>query len=69
MSDKPEEMVTPPQLVNGDDLIKELKMKPGREIGELLEAIREEQVTAHLATRDEVLAFVRGWLESKRHKT
>jgi putative nucleotidyltransferase with HDIG domain len=67
--EKPEEMVAPPQLVNGDDLIKELKMKPGREIGELLEAVKEEQVMAHFSTREEALAFARGWLEAKRHKS
>jgi tRNA nucleotidyltransferase/poly(A) polymerase len=65
--EKPEEIIAPPQLVNGDDLIKELNMKPGREIGQLLEIIKEEQVTTHISTREEALAFARGWLEGKRH--
>ncbi|RPH62142.1 MAG: HD domain-containing protein, partial [Chloroflexi bacterium] len=64
--EKPEEMVAPSQLLNGDDLIRELKMKPGREIGELLEIIREEQVAQHLATCEEALAFARGWLSSAK---
>jgi len=41
-------------------------MKQGSEIGELLEIIREEQVAQHLATREEALAFARGWLTSAK---
>ncbi len=60
--EKAEEIVRPPQLLNGDDLISELNMKPGPEIGKLLEAIRETQAAGKLATRQEALAFARGWL-------
>ncbi len=64
--EKPEEMVAPPQLVNGNDLMTELKMKPGREMGELLEIIKEEQVMTHVSTRPEALAFARGWLAGRK---
>jgi tRNA nucleotidyltransferase/poly(A) polymerase len=64
--EKPAEVIAPPSLVNGNDLMTELKMKPGREIGELLELIKEEQVMTHLSTRQEALAFARGWLAGKR---
>ena len=60
--EKAEEIIRPPQLINGDDLINDLKMKPGPEIGKLLEAIRETQAAGKLATRQEALAFARGWL-------
>lgn len=60
--EKAEEIVRPPQILNGDDLIHELNMKPGPEIGKLLEAIRETQAAGKLATRQEALAFARGWL-------
>ncbi len=60
--EKAEEIIRPPQLLNGGDLISELNMKPGPEIGKLLEAIRETQAAGKLATRQEALAFARGWL-------
>jgi len=59
--EKAEEIIKPPQILNGDDLINELKMKPGPEIGKLLEAIRETQAAGKLSTRVEALAFARGW--------
>lgn len=62
----PEQVVRPPQLLNGDDLIKELGMTPGREIGQLLEAIRENQAEGHISSREEALAFARGWLQGHK---
>lgn len=66
--EKAEEIVRPPQILNGDDLINELKMKPGPEIGKLLEAVRETQAAGKLATREQALAFARGWLAKGREK-
>jgi len=66
--EKADEIVKPPQLLNGEDLIREFKLKPGPEIGKLLEAIRETQATGTLSTREEALAFVRGWLVKAREK-
>jgi hypothetical protein len=60
--EKTEEIVRPPQILTGNDLIKEFNMKPGPEIGKLLEAIRETQAAGKLSTREEALAFSRGWL-------
>jgi tRNA nucleotidyltransferase/poly(A) polymerase len=53
------ELVAPPQLVNGNDLMTELKLQPGRILGELLELVREEQAAGHVTTREEALDFVR----------
>lgn len=66
--EKADEIVKPPVLLNGDDLINELKLKPGPEIGKLLEAIRETQAAGTLSTREEALAFARGWLVKAREK-
>jgi putative nucleotidyltransferase with HDIG domain len=66
--EKADEIVKPPALLNGDDLIGELKLKPGPEIGKLLEAIRETQAGGHLASREQALAFARGWLVKAREK-
>jgi hypothetical protein len=64
--EKKAELVAPPQLLNGDTLIAELEMSPGPEIGRLLEAIKEEQVLAHVSTREQALVFARGWLAGER---
>ncbi len=66
--EKAEEIIRPPQLINGGDLIKEFKQKPGPEIGKLLEAVRETQAAGNLSTRAEALAFVQGWLAKAREK-
>jgi tRNA nucleotidyltransferase/poly(A) polymerase len=66
--EKAEEIVAPPQLLNGDDLIAEFKMTPGRAIGELLELIKEEQVAGQLSTRKAALAFAQEWLDERTHK-
>lgn len=60
--EQPETVIRPPRLLTGDDLIRELHMKPGPEIGRLLEAIRETQAEGQITTREEALAFARGWL-------
>ena len=64
--DKADEIIKPRALINGDDLITELKLKPGPEIGKILEAIRETQAAGLLSTREEALAFSRGWLAKVR---
>lgn len=53
------EMVVPPQLVNGNDLMAKLNIPAGRMLGELLEAVREEQAAGQITTREEALDFVR----------
>lgn len=64
----PEQIVRPPQLLNGNDLIQELGLPPGRQIGQLLEAIRESQAEGNLSSREEALAFARDWLNNKESK-
>lgn len=66
--EKREEVVVPPQLLKGDDLIAELKMTPGRLIGELLEVVREEQAVGRISTREEALALGREWLAARENK-
>jgi putative nucleotidyltransferase with HDIG domain len=52
-----EETVAPPPLVTGNDLMAELGLAPGPEIGRLLEALREAQAAGEVCTREEALAF------------
>lgn len=64
----PEQVVRPPQILNGNDLMTELNLNPGRQIGQLLEAIRESQAEGSLSSREEALAFARDWLNNKESK-
>lgn len=60
--EKPEETIEPPRLLNGYDLINEFNLDPSRIVGQLLEAIREEQATGKIETREQAISFARGWL-------
>jgi tRNA nucleotidyltransferase/poly(A) polymerase len=61
--EKPEETVSPPRLLDGNELMRELGLEPGRIVGQLLEAIREAQATGKIGTREEAIQFARNWLE------
>jgi len=58
--------VNTPELVKGRDLIAVLQMKPGPLMGELLQEIREEQLTGALKSRKEALNFAEEWLKEKK---
>jgi poly(A) polymerase len=55
--EKREVIVAPPRLLDGNDLMKELDLQPGRLIGQLLEAIREGQATGKIETREQAIQF------------
>jgi len=57
--EKREETVAPPRLLDGNELMKELNLSPGRIIGQLLEAIREGQATGKIETREQAVEFAR----------
>jgi poly(A) polymerase len=57
--ERPTEAVTPPPILDGDDLMQELNLQPGKLIGELLEAIREAQAMGEVTTREQALALAR----------
>lgn len=52
-------LVNPPALVNGDDLMRQLGLPRGRKVGELLEVIREAQVSGIVTTADDALRVAR----------
>ncbi|MFC1860429.1 CCA tRNA nucleotidyltransferase [Chloroflexota bacterium] len=60
-----EALVIPPKLVDGHDLINIFGMRPGPEIGEFLEQVREARVSGDLATKEEALSYIRERLSSK----
>jgi poly(A) polymerase len=53
--EKKSEVISPPAVVNGDDLILEFGLKPGQIIGQLLEAILEAQATGQVDNRRQAL--------------
>ncbi len=62
--EKPEETIAPPRLLDGNELMKELSLEPGRIIGQLLEAIREGQATGKVASREQALELAREQLRN-----
>jgi poly(A) polymerase len=50
---------SPAPLVRGDDLVRELGLSPGPELGRLLEGLREAQFVGAVSTREEALAEAR----------
>lgn len=61
----PKEIVRPPSLVDGNDLMKEFGIAPGPELGRLLEAIREAQAAGEVTTRNQALDHAAALLASK----
>lgn len=57
--ERPEEIIDPPRLLDGNDLMKELGLTPGKVVGRLLESIRENQAAGKIADKEQALAFAR----------
>ena len=60
-----ENLVVPPKMVDGHDLINIFGMSPGPKIGEILETVLEAQAAGELTTRQEALSYVRECLLTK----
>ena len=60
--EKPSESIFPNQLVDGDELMKELDLQPGKIIGDLLEVLREAQAVGKITTRQEAISEAREYL-------
>jgi poly(A) polymerase/tRNA nucleotidyltransferase (CCA-adding enzyme) len=60
------ERVAPPSLIGGNDLLREFGLQPGPQIGELLEMVREAQVSGEVHTAEEALALIRTHLAGSR---
>jgi putative nucleotidyltransferase with HDIG domain len=63
--EKPAESIAPIPLVNGDDLMRELNLQPGKIIGELLEALREAQAVGTVSTQEKALSCAREYLSKQ----
>jgi len=65
--EKPQETVAPPRLLDGNELMSELGLEPGRIIGQLLEAIREGQATGKIENRAQALDLAREQLKKSEN--
>ncbi|MCS7281770.1 MAG: HD domain-containing protein [Anaerolineae bacterium] len=54
-----------PRLVTGEDLMQELGLSPGPQIGRLLEAIQEAQAEGTIRTREEALDLARRMVQGR----
>ena len=52
------EQVAPPALLDGNDLMQHFKLKPGPELGGLLEALREAQAVGDVTDKAEALDYI-----------
>ncbi|HMN60621.1 MAG TPA: HD domain-containing protein, partial [Anaerolinea sp.] len=64
--EKDEEIVHPPRLLDGRELMAVFDLKPGPLIGALLEAIREAQAAGDVRGKEEALVVARKWLEQNK---
>ena len=62
--EQPEKSVSPPVLLNGDDLMRELDLKPSPKVGEILEALREAQASGEVNDRAQAVALAKNLLMS-----
>jgi putative nucleotidyltransferase with HDIG domain len=60
----PQEVISPPALLNGHQIIQQFGVAPGPQIGHLLEAVREAQATGEVASVEQALDLIRQLLES-----
>jgi hypothetical protein len=54
---RPQDAVRPAPLIDGHDLMAALGLRPGRVIGQLLEAVAEAQAARELDSREQALAY------------
>jgi len=59
--ERSEELLEPPLLLRGDELIAELALEPGPVVGAMLSALAEAQVQGSVRTRAQALDFVHHW--------
>ncbi len=61
--EKKDQWISPPILLNGDDLQSEFSISPGPRIGSLLESLREAQVERGISSRGEAVQFLTDLVE------
>lgn len=62
-----EQLVNPPKVISGNDLISEFGLKPGFQLGNLLEMVREAQVTGEVKNRNDAITHIAEYLNRVDH--
>ncbi|GAP14204.1 tRNA nucleotidyltransferase/poly(A) polymerase [Longilinea arvoryzae] len=62
--ERPQEIVRPPRLVNGNEIMVHFHVTAGPQVGQLLEAIREAQAEGKITDREAAFAFAEQWLKA-----
>ncbi len=62
------DMVSPPNLIDGNDLIKEFGLQPGRELGKILDKVIEEQAAGIILDRSAAIKFADDLIEASHYK-
>jgi len=57
-----------PKLLNGNDVIKILKIKPSPMLGEILDAMYEAQLNSEILTREDAILFVKSYFDTHNDK-
>lgn len=61
----PAEQVSPPPLINGSDLLEKFRLRPGPIVGQILELIREGQVSGEVTDRQKAFDLARRILDEQ----
>lgn len=64
--ERPAEVIKPPGLLNGHELMEAFDLMPSPRVGRLLEAIREAQAMGEIKTKEEALAFGQAWMDAQQ---
>ena len=54
-----ENVINPPKIVDGYDIMKSFGLSPGPRIGELLDAVKEAQASGEITDREQAIAYIR----------
>jgi poly(A) polymerase len=54
-----ENVINPPKIIDGYDIMKSFGLSPGPQIGELLDAVKEAQASGELADKEQALAYLK----------
>jgi len=60
--EKPQESISPPTILDGNELMDDLKLQPGPIVGQLLETIREHQASGLIQGKDEAIILAKSLL-------
>ncbi len=63
--ERPADVVKPPSLLDGHEVMDAFALTPSPLVGQLLEAIREAQAMGEISSKEEALVFGQAWLDAQ----